>query len=168
MYQTILKRRANIAKYRLHLNRLTVFALATVAIAALATTAFAEYSANVGATSNMPSSSARLFDVTFEQVGACANKTGYSFPWGVTFNGQSQAQPPPSATFASHSTGQSFGGSGGGTVNQTQLNIKFQVPPGAYNYSIQGDFFPSGGFVQVNDSDVSLEVVPYGLMCYNG
>jgi hypothetical protein len=167
MYQTILKRRANIAKYRLHLNRLTVFALATVAIAALATTAFAEYSANVGATSNMPSSSARLFDVTFEQVGACANNTGHSFPWGVTLNSQSKIQPP-SATFASHSTAQSFGGSGGGTINQTQLNIKFQVPLGAYNYSIQGDFFPSGGFVQVNDSDVSLEVVPYGLMCYNG
>lgn len=110
-------------------------------------------------TENRATSISPQFNVTFDQVSGCPNGYSYSIPWGVTLNGQSKSQPP-SASFTS------FMGSGGGPINRTQLQIIFQVAPGAYNYTIQGDSFSNApGAVKVNDTDVNVQVTPIGMLC---
>jgi len=106
---------------------------------------------------------ARLYDVAFQQTRYCGQFN--IVPWAVTLNGLTEVQPAnqtlplPTNTFSTI------------VPNQNLTRIAFSVPPGEYNYTIEGGagfngFYPTSGAVQVNVSDVLVNVgVSLSLTC---
>jgi len=103
----------------------------------------------------------RVYKVTFQQVADCGT---YNYmPWEVTLNGVTEVQPSnqslplPSDTFSAALV-----------TDQNLTRIVFSVPPGVYSYLVNGGadnfgggLFPARGTVDVNSSDVTVDLDVY-------
>lgn len=103
----------------------------------------------------------RVYKVTFQQVADCG--THNYMPWEVTLNGVTEVQPSnqslplPSDTFSAALV-----------TDQNLTRIVFSVPPGVYSYLVNGGadnfgggLFPARGIVDVNGSDVTVDLDVY-------
>jgi hypothetical protein len=106
------------------------------------------------------SSSPNLHCVAFQQLGAC-NPEFWGVPWSVTVDGVTQVQPEGSSVPGPNS-------GLGGTTNQNLTIIVFSLPDGAYNFSVRpsnGYFTPTSGTVDVNGTDVLVQIAYTGTGC---
>jgi hypothetical protein len=94
----------------------------------------------------------RVYQVTFEQQGACAPPPLYTAPWSVILAAETEAEPS-NATLSIPSSPI--------TAGPTLVNssiIVFSVPDGVYQYTISPEFgfSPSSGTVRVQGDDVTI------------
>jgi len=103
-------------------------------------------------TTTSSSSQTQLYDVTFQQSGACSPSV-YVAPWSVTLNGTTKVEPPGGSV----STG---GGYSAGPEPSSVYTIVFTVPDGVYHYVLapQGAFYTFNGNITVNGSNLTVIV----------
>ena len=92
-----------------------------------------------------------LYNVTFQQIGACSPAV-YVLPWSVTLGNEVRAEPPGTPLPISN------GGYSAGPEPPGLYTIVFTVPDGVYAYTVapQGAFYTYTGTVTVNGSAVSI------------
>ena len=113
-----------------------------------------------GASTQGSNSSGRLYQVSFEQVGACSPEF-WGIPWSVTIDGVTEVQPPGTQVPISNSTLY-------GTTNETYTSIVFSLPDGTYNYRVSpSNFFftPDSGSISVSGSDLTVKIAYTGTSC---
>jgi hypothetical protein len=95
-----------------------------------------------------------LYNVTFQQIGACSPPV-YTVPWAVTLGNTTEARPPGTPIPIPG------GGYTVGPETPYYYTIVFtNVPDGVYQYKITptGPFYNTSGTVKVNGTDVSVPV----------
>ena len=99
-----------------------------------------------------PSSSSRLYQVMFNQTGACSPPF-YLAPWSVTLGNETAIFGPANATLplsdSHYEAAQQF---------KAYAVIVFSVPNGTYTYSVQPQFLAQKGTVTVNGADLVVQV----------
>ena len=117
-------------------------------------------SSSHGSSSQNSNSSGQLYQVTFQQVGACSPEF-WGIPWSVTIDGVTEVQPPGTQLPISNSTLY-------GTTNETYTSIVFSLPNGTYNYRVSpSNFFftPDSGSISVSGSDLTVKIAYTGTSC---
>ena len=97
-------------------------------------------------------SSSRLYQVMFNQTGACSPPF-YLAPWSVTLGNETTIFGPANATLplsnSHYEAAQQF---------KAYAVIAFSVPNGTYTYSVQPEFLAQKGTVTVNGADLVVQV----------
>jgi hypothetical protein len=133
----------------------TVTKTTTQTTTTIETTTLLISSSQTGTTPLANTTCGPICEVTFQQVRYCGKFN--ILPWAVTLDGQTEVQPSnqslplPGNTFSTL------------VPNQNLTRMTFLVPLGSYNYTIEGGsgfngFYPTSGAVQVNGSDVLVNV----------
>ena len=103
----------------------------------------------------------QVYDVVFQQLGACSNPEFWGVPWSVTIGNTTEVQPPGTPLPISNSTLY-------GTTNKNLTVITFSLPDGSYHFRVSPSyefFTPDSGTIDVNGTDVLVQIAYSGTSC---
>jgi hypothetical protein len=114
---------------------------------------------SVISTSTLTQTTTQVYQVTFQQMGACSPEF-WGVPWSVMIGNQTEVQPP-NATLPLNDNGLY------GTTNKSLVTIVFSLPKGMYDINVHPSnhfFEPNGGVVDVT-GNVSVQIRYVGTSC---